>query len=189
MSSVTSSKAAIILIYKYITWVFVLSCTQLNSVRHAVHKSYPCTDMNIQPCCCLLWCAAMWIQRILFYSHDPWRHQWRRVLFQFWTPLRSREDIGWCVRIEWAQDYTFIFTCNHFSSTVHPSLMPPLPLLLPFSMNWFSRIPLHTCPLVWLYSYLSNTHIETHTVYQLLPSIFSHLPRPYSHIHKHTQTQ
>lgn len=92
-------------------------------------NSYPCTDTEMQS---FLWCLAIRIQRICFSSHCPYRHHRRRVLvlvlFQFWIPLRTTDDIGWCVRAERAQRYTFIFTCNHFSSTTHPSLMPSSPL-------------------------------------------------------------
>lgn len=124
-------------------------------------------------------------QRIRFFSLGPWRHQWRRVLFQFWIPLRTIEGIGWYVRVERAQYNTFIFTCNHSASATHPSLMPSslLPLLLlPLSMNWFSLITLHTCPLVWLHSYLALSHRHTTTAFYFF------LRSPPCHTHTYTNT-
>lgn len=128
------------------------------------------TDTEMQS---FLWCLAIRIQRICFSSHCPYRHHRRRVLFQFWIPLRTADDIGWCVRAERAQRYTFIFTCNHFSSTTHPSLMPssPLPYSPPslsqyelIKSYYLTQLPSGLAPLLSL----TLTHRHPHTDYCLL---------------------
>lgn len=86
------------------------TCTAMQMPKFISMHCQACTHTDTESLVLLFyalmsWCLAIWILRIRFSSLGPWRHQWRRVLFQFWIPLRTIEDVGWCVRAERAQHY------------------------------------------------------------------------------------
>lgn len=79
-SSVASPKAAIILIYKYITWVFALLHTQMKTHCHAVHKFI---SVHCQACAQTLKCSL---------SSDVLQYESRESASPHIVPIGTTEE-------------------------------------------------------------------------------------------------
>lgn len=157
-------------------------------------NSYPCTDRHVhadtemQSSCSLLRYFAMGIHRSS--SDDPLRHQRRRLLFQFWIPLRTREDSKNKLNI----------TLSSLPVIIFPSPLIPLscPLLLAslfLSSSLSVRIDLVLLPytpalwfgstLISLSLALSHKHIYRNVAFYYISSSLCHT-HIYTNTHGHS---
>lgn len=107
-SSVTTPKADIILIYKFISSALCASTHSNEETWSWETQTHVDTNMQMQS-----WCSAMWIQTIFFTSLGPFRHHSREFCFSlnpfkeegcYWVVYESRKSLA----------LHFILTCNNF---------------------------------------------------------------------------
>lgn len=127
-SSITSPKAAIILIYKYVTLLFVLFTHKWTHTVRLGTDSYLCptrhvnTDMQMQFFCTFLW----YVNSRNPESLHTWllKAQQKNSFDSVLNPLKEQRGVM-CESSKSTACYTFIFTCNHFLPSTTQN--PPLP--------------------------------------------------------------
>lgn len=174
-------KLPLFLIYKYITWV--LNCSLAHTKEHTfLIQALPG--------------GTHWDVALLFF-HSVLQYLIPENPFLLTFPEGTNEE-EFCFSFEslqgvlkilgnvWEQKELNIPLSSLPVIIFPPPLIPLLwPLTLTLSMNWFCLITLHTCPPVWLHSYLSLSHRHRYTNHCLLFFSFS-ICHTHTNTHRHS---